>query len=138
MVASVSVKGVKKTLKKLGATTEEIKAATDAAVWQEGLDIIANSAKIVPVKHSHLKGSAYAAPPRNGEVEIGYGKDYALPVHDRVEVHHNVGQALYLQKPFEAAQRGWDQRLAKRISLNWKRKIRPGKVRSDFPARPKT
>ena len=35
----------------------------------------------------------------NPSVIVGYSANYALPVHERVNVPHRVGQAKYLEQP---------------------------------------
>jgi hypothetical protein len=88
------------------------------ALYDEMLIIFAASQEQVPVDTGRLRASASVERTSTvGEpsVAIRYGTDYAVPVHDRTEVKHVVGKAKYLSDPFEAAQRGMDERLAKRI-----------------------
>lgn len=139
-MAEVTITGLREVLKNMGAATKDIEGAVAAAIWQEGLDILGKSVKQVPVDSGTLKRSAYAAPPKgkDHEVEIGYGTDYALAVHEREEVHHTVGNAKYLQRPFEDAQSGYANRVARRAAVNFKGKVKPGGVNSLYPKTPQS
>jgi len=94
--------------------------ALGGALYQEGVAIISESQKIVPHEYGPLENSAYVAPPEKRlgriQVEIGYGKAYALRQHEELTWRHRDGrQAKYLEKPFNAASQGWASRLAKRV-----------------------
>lgn len=138
MKVVTTVTGMEEVLKKMGAASVDMTRAVNAAIWQEAQDILGKSVKQVPVKAGHLRGSAYAIPPKDkggryGEAEIGYGKKYALPVHDRHEVHHNVGKSNYLKDPFDEAQSGYVDRIARRAAVNFKGKIGVSAIRSKYP-----
>lgn len=135
-----TISGVKETLKELGATEKEIERSLAAALWQKGLQIIGVSVNRVPVDSGRLKQSAYAAPPTNDRkprVELGYGTDYALPVHEKVEVFHKVGGPLFLKSALDEAKRGFQSWIARQTAVNWKKKIGVSSVPSRYPERPK-
>ena len=71
------------------------------AVRSGGIAIMENSIKRVPVDTGRLRGSHYATEPQSPTdptVEIGYGTNYAVPVHERTEVPHAFGEAKFLEK----------------------------------------
>lgn len=134
----MSVVGLAKILKMLESEQSAYSQALDAALYQEGLQIIAASVKITPKDFGVLRASHYAAPPTTDhECEIGFGTDYALPVHDRVEVFHKIGQPLYLKRPVDEAQSGYVDRIANRTRANHKAGIGVKSIPKTAPTRPK-
>ena len=99
-------------------------------LYVEGQEIIKESLPLVPVDTGALRGSSYCdEPKREGThvtVELGYGGVaskinpksgepsgvYALIVHENLEAHHEVGQAKYLQVPFDDRTKGMGDRIA--------------------------
>lgn len=57
-------------------------------------------------------------------VVVGYTQSYALPVHERMDVNHTVGQAKYLEEPFRTM-RG---ELMEMIRGAWRRGLRLGQA----------
>lgn len=37
-------------------------------------------------------------------LKVGYSASYAVPVHERLDVHHNIGQAKFLEQPMRTEQ----------------------------------
>jgi hypothetical protein len=69
-----------------------------------------------------LRASGFVDPPvvegDHIEVTLGFGgaaEPYAMVQHERLEFHHTVGTAKYLETPMLAAAAGLDLRLAARI-----------------------
>ena len=123
---------------KIDATTEAIIEATRASIYQEGLAIMAISVRKTPVRYGRLRASAFVHPPkRELEAVVGYGVEYALPVHEMTEANFTTGEARFLEKAMNERSRGYEKRLAKRIRINALRGIRLGQVHRDFPERPK-
>ena len=130
--------GLAKILKALESTGKAYGEALDAALYQEGHAIMAISVKMTPKDVGILRGSHYVAPPTDDhECEIGFGTDYALAVHDRVEVYHEIGESEYLKKPVEAAQSGYADRIAGRTKANHKAGIGVRAVPKTAPTKPK-
>lgn len=114
----------------LGRYGESQVSRLGKALYVEAQRILAESQPLVPVDTGALRASGFVTPPeRNGDtvsVELGYGgpaaqvnaktgesaAGYALYVHENLEAHHPVGQALYLATPFNAAQTGMSERIA--------------------------
>jgi len=124
MKISIKIDGVKEVLDGLNKAAIKYPEATGAALFEEGEAIKAASIQLVPVDTGRLRSTAYTSPPREGshgpEVKVSYGTKYAVPVHERMESHHTVGQAKYLEQPATAAMAGFAGRLAKRIAQHVK------------------
>lgn len=119
--ATVSGKSVEQLLADFG---EKAKARLAAGLYKEAQDILSESQPLVPVDTGALRASGYVAEPViEGDkitVELGYGgpaaqinpktgestQGYALIVHENLESHHPVGQALYLSTPFNEHRTG--------------------------------
>ena len=54
---------------------------------------------------------------RRASVIVGYTQSYALPVHERVELKHRVGQAKYLETPARNEQ----DRISKIVTATYKK-----------------
>lgn len=77
-------------------------AAEGMQTWAD--DVISTSQRdYVPVDTGALKASGHSSDATitdSGiEVEVGYSQSYAGPVHERMNVRHEVGQAKYLEIP---------------------------------------
>ena len=78
-----------------GAVTETLKLA--------GADLKTRSQQLVPVDTGTLRDSAYATVDHGitgPELTVGYAADYAIYVHERLDVFHPVGGPKYLERPF--------------------------------------
>ena len=68
--------------------------------------VMAKSVELVPVDTGTLKDSAYISVSKSGrnaariQIEAGYSTDYAEVVHERVEIPHKIGQAKFLEQPW--------------------------------------
>lgn len=79
----------------------------------------------VPVDLGVLRASGHVVPPQVSgtrvTVTLGYGgaaSAYALIQHERMDFHHDVGRAKYLEGPVKQRAAGMGQRLARRMNLN--------------------
>lgn len=113
----------------VGRYGERAFEAFGRGMYIEAQAILQESLPLVPVDTGALRGSGYVTEPeRKGDhitVEIGYGGVaaqinpktlestgvYAMTVHENLEAHHPVGQAKYLQMPFDAATNGMGDRI---------------------------
>jgi hypothetical protein len=86
-----------------------------AAILQEAYALQAESQKQCPVEYGLLRASAKTAPTADG-AKVSYGTQYAVYVHERVELHHPVGKAKFLEDPLNAMRVGYLERLQKRIA----------------------
>lgn len=92
------------------------------AIFVEAEMIMTASHPLVPVDLGVLRASAIVNQPKikadGAEVTFGYGgaaSDYALIQHERLDYHHEVGQAKYLEQPFMAATAGMKERIASSV-----------------------
>jgi hypothetical protein len=133
-----TVKGLSKILKNLEVSGVDATEASLAALLQEGYDIDRKSVRLVPVKSGDLKRSHYVARPTLSDptVEIGYGTNYAVPVHERVEVPHKNGQAMFLKQPVDEAEGGMLSRLVDRAKRNLERGIKINSIGRGAPETP--
>lgn len=94
--------------------------ALGGALYREGSEIIGVSQdQYAPVDVGVLRSSGFVDLPEYSgthvSVQIGYGgaaEDYALVQHERLDFHHTVGQAKYLERPMLEAENGLEARLA--------------------------
>lgn len=112
------VTGLASTLRKMAQAEDAVRRSLAQALYEEGQRVDADGVRRVPVDTGRLRSTHYVAPPVDDvgtiTVEIGYGTDYAVPVHERTDVHHPVGEAGYLRKAMDAAARGFSSRVARR------------------------
>lgn len=92
--------------------------AAATATYQEGQALLGDSKQEVPVQYGTLRRSGYVdSPTDDGKVVVGYGTNYALPVHER-QAHHEVGKWKFLIDPMLRRVAGYKERMAKRIAQN--------------------
>ena|SRR3990167_768171 len=118
MNVKIEIKGDKKILQEIRRLAKAYPKAAMDAVREEALDLKRRSQLIVPIDTGILKGSAFIEERGEGrtfEATVGYSANYAIPVHERTEVKHPVGEAKFLEKPFQATIANYFERLAARI-----------------------
>jgi hypothetical protein len=112
----------------------EIEKRLSAAIYQEGLTLITSSIPNVPVDTGTLRSTGFTQQPSvSGEkitVKAGYGgpatkinphtgeasTDYAVKVHEDLNMQHKVGSAKFLERPARA--------LSQKFSANIKRRMK--------------
>ena len=97
--------------------------AIASALYIEAEVIMSKSKRIVPVDTGTLRGSGHTQEPEvhgtKVSVTMGYGgaaSDYALIQHEGYFVHTGNQRRKYLERPTLEAQKGLDQRIARRIA----------------------
>lgn len=82
------IKGMDKVLQNLNSEIGKIKTKGVAGLLAGGLIVQAGAQKRVPVEYGHLRGSAYTRKAQNNPkaVEVGFGAEYALYVHENLEM----------------------------------------------------
>jgi hypothetical protein len=131
--------GVREFIKAVEHSKAGYERAFAAALYQEGLALHAASVPQVPVEYGRLRASGYVSPPTgvdNPEVEVGYGTDYAVYVHERTELRHKVGKAKFLSDPMNERQNGYAERLAKRTQQNFERGVGMDAIPKTAPSEP--
>jgi len=74
------------------------KRAEQSAIYTAGLFVKGSAQKLTPIDTGALKASAYVRPLKGSGVgvRVGFTQNYAVFVHERVELFHRVGQAKFL------------------------------------------
>ncbi len=133
--------GLEPLRKALGKSRRDSVGALTAALYQMGFAIMGRSKRLVPVDTGRLRASGYVAPPVGGAlepvVEIGYGTNYAVPVHERTEVNHPVGQAMFLKKAVDDLSQGFARKVATLGAENLRRGRSVSAIPAQEPTRPK-
>ena len=102
------VHGAKEIIQNLDAIKNRWQNAVATGLYLESNNLMGLSKRLTPVDIGALRASGYVTlPEMHGSliiVELGYGGDisrtYAVVQHERLDFHHEVGQAKYL---FDAA-----------------------------------
>ncbi len=129
------VEGITEAVNNLAALARDLGDAIPAALYQEAQDIMRESKHQVPVAHPSLSGysggrlraSGYVAPPQKDEqgkdyVELGYGTDYALYVHEIPPPEEGAPHPRQIQP---------GTRTARHVTGKWKYLEDPIKERAD-------
>lgn len=121
------------TIKWNTAAIAELESKIKSGLYQEGTQLMSQSVPLVPVDTGSLRASSFTSQPTiSGDkisVKCGYGgtatkinpktgeasTDYAVKVHEDLDVHHNTGQAKFLEVPAHA--------LASKFNANMKRRL---------------
>tara|TARA_R100000306_G_C4274632_1_gene91903 strand:- start:66 stop:461 length:396 start_codon:yes stop_codon:yes gene_type:complete len=125
------LKGEKKIQTKLKKAARVIPAEMGAALYQEGLLIMAESMRRTPVRDGFLRGSHETSEPRwkgkiiSVDIKVGGpAAPYAKIVHERTygpsgaKVFHKTGRSKFIESALLEATSGLKERIAKRIDLN--------------------
>lgn len=96
--------------------SQSLRKAHDKALYEEGLELMRESMKEVPVDTGRLRNSAHTSKPRGGDVEVSYEASYAPHVHWRTDLKHAVGKARFLIDPFLRRMDGYPKRMRDRIA----------------------
>lgn len=135
---TISLTGAEQVQANIQRMVETVPQLVGQAMYEEGLDIIFESQKLVPRDTGTLANSSHVEQPdyANGNivVALGYGgaaSAYALSVHENprsgktggvspsgAKYKHwaKVGQWKYLEHPFLKAAKGMAERIAARVS----------------------
>jgi hypothetical protein len=110
---TIKLEGLTETLAAMAAYGAKTVEALDAALYKEGEREMTLSKHLVPVDTGSLRSTGHVDEPvRDGDtvyVGLGYGGvagngtevGYAAAVHERLDLHHKVGQAKYLEQPMK-------------------------------------
>lgn len=134
-----AVKGEKKIKQNLAKAVVSYQDALAAATYVEALNILKESRKRVPVETGRLRNTGYAAPPgkiSNPVAQVGYDTEYAVPVHERVEVFHEVGGPLYLKSVVDKHTAGYSTRISRRAKALQRMGVGAANVPSTEPKQP--
>lgn len=119
MFAVIAVKGIPQVTAGLTAYQAEVREALTREVAREGEEIMTASKELCPVLTGALRASGHVLPvedtPHGVKLTLAYGNSavqYAIYVHERVELRHPIGMARFLAVPAEIAAEGMAGRIA--------------------------
>jgi len=131
---SITIKGQDQLAAALAQAGPLAMEALKSAMVQEQEQVMAEAKKLCPVDTGVLRASGTVLPPAetgmSAEVVAGFGgaaSAYAVPVHERMGVHHPTGQAKFLEQPFLERLPMMGQNLAKRVASAMQQ-LRKGRV----------
>ena len=114
----VKIKGVEKLRSNLAKVAKKYPGVANQVLFEEGEGLVEIAVPLTPIDVGTLRGSYFVNRPiRSGnrlKLTLGVGgaaKDYAVPVHERTEVSHPVGQAKFLEKAVKINRRGMLKRM---------------------------
>jgi len=88
----------------------QVKAISETAraLYIIGRKVMNKSVHLCPKDTGFLRGTAHVAPPviegQSVLVQLSYGAEYAIYVHEILDAVHPIGQAKYLETPVLEAQ----------------------------------
>ncbi len=116
---SVTWTGIDKFERFLRDTPAIVLRDVEAALVQEGENIMGQSKRDTPVEFGPLRASGHVKRPtqKRGVVQVvlAYGTDYALFVHEILTARHTVGKAKFLEGAMRDHSRGFGGRLKRRV-----------------------
>ena len=119
MPFKAEVRGADKVKERLRELAKEYPEAAKKAIYAEAQVIMAEAVQQTPVDTGRLRASAYVKPEdEHGKttVALGFGAEYALAVHERVEVPHAEGTgSKFLSRPVDAHRASFGHDVAERI-----------------------
>ena len=110
--------GVSEFSRFLNETPGLVSKDVEAALMQEGENVMAESKKRTPVDTGNLRASGHVKLPvtkaGRTSVTLGYGTDYAIHVHER-PARHPSGRSKFLESAVMDNAKGMPGRLRKRV-----------------------
>ena len=101
----IKLSGIENVQQNLQNLDKVIEGVLKEELYKMGQHLRSESVKECPVDTGRLRASATVTPVKKENekyfVEVGYGTDYAIYVHERTELHHNIGKAKYLEDPLK-------------------------------------
>ena len=93
-------------------------------LYEEAQEIMSESKKQCPVDTGALRASGYVNEPEETKegiyVQMGYGgpsAPYAIYVHERLDLHHRVGKAKFLEDPVKDRAPQLPRRIASKLKV---------------------
>lgn len=127
-MAKLTITGVNQLRRALDMAGPLATKALESAMVLEQEAVISEAKARTPVDTGVLRASGTVLPPevRGTEVSVtaGFGgaaAGYAVIVHERLGVHHPVGQAKFLESSFLERAPRIPANLAKRVEAAWQR-----------------
>lgn len=128
---AIVITGINELRRALDRAGDLADKALESAMFLEQEAVIAEAKARTPVDTNVLRASGTVLPPKvqggRIEVEAGFGgaaQEYAVPVHERLGVHHPVGQSKFLESAFLERAPKIPANLARRVEAAWRRLAR--------------
>lgn len=104
----------------LDRLTDAATPALASSLYEEGEEIMTKAKDRTPVDEGTLRASGWVEKPKiSGDKEVtvmlafgGEAEAYALIQHEDLSLHHDVGEAKFLEKSVDEARSGMQGRLA--------------------------
>lgn len=133
LVLRIEVKGIDQVIRNLGIAQDAIKDVVGEALRAEGESILEEAKMECPTQTGTLKDSGFVTGPVQEKEDVhvvcGFGTDnvvnplsgvptsqYAVPVHERLDVNHPVGKAKFLEDPARRASGTLEGRVGDRVA----------------------
>lgn len=132
MTVKLEWRGLDRFLARVRAEPERLARALAGALYEEAEELMTAAKLLTPVDTGALRASGHVQlPVREGSevsVTLGFGGPagsgqgqaknvgYAVHVHEDLGARHVVGQAKYLEQPFNERKVGMARRLVERIN----------------------
>lgn len=104
MINKIKLTGIPKLNVELQQYMLQLNRKLPGALMRAGAELQRDAQEITPVEFGVLKNSARTlfAPtpePNTRSVEVSFSTNYAIYVHERLDVFHPIGQAKFLETP---------------------------------------
>lgn len=124
MDSGFKITGIIEVIAGLDKAVADIRREVANALYEEALDVLEEAKRRVPVKFGKLRDSGQVFKPidENGTiiVRISFGDetvDYAISVHEKLNVRHVSGRSKYLESVMLEYAGGILQRIAARVKI---------------------
>ncbi len=133
---SIVLQGLSAIQRALGEVGKAHGAAAGGALYLEASRIMAKSVPLVPVDTGRLRASQFVSAPKltafGLTVQMGYGTDYAVPVHERHATKKKFLRIAYNDEKPNAA-----KNIAADLGRLFRERKGFGNINHPFPTKPK-
>lgn len=116
------MRGADQMIAKIRKIADKFPDRVGAALYREAQIEMTEAKRRTPVDTGRLRASGQVGEPeRSGRrlsVELSFGTDYAVYVHENLEAFHKVGQAKFLESVLNESAPYLGARLAARVRLD--------------------
>ncbi len=118
MKIRVTITGIQRTQRELEGFLKRCPQAVGIGLYHLGERVMNASQRLVPVQTGELRDSAYVTAPdvsrSRVQVELGYGAEHAVEIHEDTSASHTTGQAKFLETAILQRARGAIYQVVKR------------------------
>jgi hypothetical protein len=100
---TATVSGASAITEAIQRVLEQAPGAVQVGLLVEGTRIAADAVQRCPVDSGELRASVFVKPTAGHGVEVGFSAPHAAYVHERTDLHHDEGEAKFLEKAKNAA-----------------------------------